>query len=42
MDQAGKPYLMLEDADVANAWWPDYDKVNKREWARQFQSALQQ
>lgn len=42
MDQAGNPYLMLEDADVAQAWWPDYDKINKREWARQFQSALQQ
>lgn len=42
MDKDGNPYLMLEDADVANAWWPDYDEINKREWARQFQRALQQ
>lgn len=39
-DAAGNPYLKLEDAEVANAWWPDYDKVEKREWARQFQRAI--
>ena len=42
MDAAGNPYLMLEDDDVASAWWPDYEKIDKRQWARQFQNALQQ
>lgn len=41
LDAAGNPYLMLEDDDVAQAWWPDYDKIDKRAWARQFQSAIQ-
>lgn len=40
-DSDGNPYLMLEDDDVAQAWWPDYDKIDKRAWARQFQSAIQ-
>ena len=40
LDKSGKPFLKLTDEDVAKAWWPDYDKINKREWARQFQSAI--
>lgn len=39
-DMMGHPFLKLEDADVAKAWWPDYDVIDKREWARQFQQAI--
>jgi len=39
-DAAGNPFLKLDDAEVANAWWPDYEKINKREWARQFQRVI--
>jgi len=39
-DESGTPFLKLEDADVANAWWPNYDVIDKREWARQFQRAI--
>jgi putative spermidine/putrescine transport system substrate-binding protein len=39
-DQAGNPFLKLEASDIANAWWPDYEVIDKREWAREFQRAL--
>jgi ABC-type glycerol-3-phosphate transport system substrate-binding protein len=39
-DKAGTPFLKLDAKDVANAWWPDYEVIDKREWAREFQRAL--
>jgi ABC-type Fe3+ transport system substrate-binding protein len=39
-DRAGVPFSRLSPDDIANAWWPDYQAINKRDWARQFQRAL--
>ncbi len=39
-DRAGVPFSRLAPEDIANAWWPDYQVINKRDWARQFQRAL--
>lgn len=39
-DRAGVPFSRLDPADIASAWWPDYQLINKRDWARQFQRAI--
>lgn len=39
-DKAGVPFLRQEPSDIANAWWPDYSVINKRDWARSFQRAI--
>lgn len=39
-DRAGVPFLRQDPDDIANAWWPDYQVINKRDWARQFQRAI--
>jgi ABC-type Fe3+ transport system substrate-binding protein len=39
-DKAGVPFAKLLPGQVANAWWPDYRAINKRDWARQFDHAL--
>ena len=39
-DKSGSPFLILDDEVVAKAWWPDYNVIDKRDWARRFQRAL--
>jgi putative spermidine/putrescine transport system substrate-binding protein len=39
-DKSGVPFLKLDDDDVAKAWWPDYNVIDKRDWARRFQRAI--
>lgn len=39
-DRTGVPFSLLAPDDIANAWWPDYQVINKRDWAKQFQRAL--
>jgi len=39
-DRAGVPFSKLAPEDIADAWWPDYKVINKRDWAKQFQRAL--
>jgi putative spermidine/putrescine transport system substrate-binding protein len=39
-DRTGAPFSLLAPEDIADAWWPDYKLINKRDWAKQFQRAL--
>jgi putative spermidine/putrescine transport system substrate-binding protein len=39
-DRAGAPLLLQAPEDIADAWWPDYAAINKREFAREYQRAL--
>ncbi len=39
-DHSGSPLLLQTPDDIANAWWPDYAVINKREWTREYQRAI--
>jgi len=40
LDKSGVPFVKLRPEDVANAWWPDYTMINRRDWSRQFDRVL--
>jgi putative spermidine/putrescine transport system substrate-binding protein len=39
-DKAGKPFLELDPTILANAWAPNYDKLDRRAWAKDWQDAV--
>jgi putative spermidine/putrescine transport system substrate-binding protein len=40
VDKAGKPFLIMDPASLANAWVPDFAAINKRDWVRRWQRAV--
>lgn len=40
VDKAGKPFLQMDPAILADAWAPAFADINKRDWARRWQRAV--
>jgi ABC-type thiamine transport system substrate-binding protein len=40
VDASGTPFLQLKPEVVAQTWVPDFSKVDKRNWVRQWQRAV--
>jgi putative spermidine/putrescine transport system substrate-binding protein len=40
VDNAGTPFLQLKPEVVAQTWVPDFGKIDKRNWVRQWQRAV--
>jgi spermidine/putrescine-binding protein len=40
VDKAGKAFLVMDPALLADAWAPPFALINKRDWARRWQQAV--